>query len=68
MRAAADALVHFRRALELDPRHTPSMIEASAIHLGWGEGLEALRLARIASEREPRNVVPLVLAGLASSV
>jgi len=65
--AAKDALVHFRRALELDPGHTPSMIEASAIHLGWGEGLEALRLARIASAREPRNVVPLVLAGLASS-
>ena len=42
------------------------MIEASAIHLGRGEGPEALRLARMAAEREPRNAAPLVLAGLAS--
>ena len=65
-RAAADALGYFRRVLELDPGHTPSMIEASAIHLGRGEGLEALRLARMAAEREPRNPAPLVLAALAS--
>jgi spermidine synthase len=65
-RAAADALGHFRRVLELDPGHTPSMIEASAIHLGRGEGPEALRLARMAAEREPRNAAPLVLAALAS--
>jgi spermidine synthase len=64
---AADALLHFRRALELDPGHTPSLIEASAIHLGRGDGQEALRLARIAAKREPGNVAPLVLAGLASS-
>jgi spermidine synthase len=66
-RAAADALLHFRRALELDPGHTPSMIEASAIHLGRGNGPESLRLARSAAEREPRNAVPLVLAAMALS-
>jgi spermidine synthase len=65
--AAADALSHFRRALELDPGHTPSLIEASAIHLARGDGEEALRLARIAVEREPQNVIALVLAGLASA-
>jgi spermidine synthase len=64
--AAADALVHFRRALELDPGHTPSMIEASAIYLGRGDAPEALRLARMAGERDPGNVAPLVLAALAS--
>ncbi|HKZ06290.1 MAG TPA: fused MFS/spermidine synthase [Methylomirabilota bacterium] len=61
------ALGHFRRALELDPGHTPSLIEASAIHLARGDGEEALRLARKAVEREPESVTPLVLAGLASS-
>lgn len=66
-RSAADALIQFRRALELDPGHTPSMIEASAIHLARGDGSEALRLARIAVAQEPRSVAPLVLAGLASS-
>ena len=66
-RSAPDALIQFRRALELDPGHTPSMIEASTIHLAQGDGSEALRLARIAVAREPRSVAPLVLAGLALS-
>lgn len=65
--AVPEALAHFRRALELDPGHTPSLIEASAIHLARGDGEEALRLARVAVAREPQNVTPLVLAGLASA-
>lgn len=65
--AVSDALTHFRRALELDPGHAPSLLEASAIHLTRGDGEEALRLARKALEREPQNVTALALAGLASS-
>jgi tetratricopeptide (TPR) repeat protein len=62
-----DALEHFQRALQRDPRHRPSMLWAGTAHLRLSRPGEALRLAKAVLDRDPRDVEALVLAGLAST-
>ena len=61
-----DALAQFRRALQVDPRHTPSALWGAAVSLKLGRPSEALQLARGVLDREPRNLEALVLGGYAS--
>jgi spermidine synthase len=61
-----EALAHFQRALQLDPRHTSSMLGAGLAHIRLGRPAVALGLARKALNAEPRNVQAFYLAGRAS--
>lgn len=60
-----DALVHFQRALQLAPEHTPATLAASAVYLRLGRPSTALDLARQVVAREPVNANAFFLAGLA---
>jgi spermidine synthase len=62
-----DALVQFRRALELEPNYTAAMLGSGQASYGLGRPADALGFARTALAREPRNVDALYLAGLAAA-
>lgn len=61
-----EALAHFRRALERDPDHALSLLQASATSLNLGWPADALSLAKRAIQRQPRSAEALLLAGLAA--
>lgn len=64
--ALEDALIHFNRALQLDPEHTPSILGANAVYLRLGRPSMAMDLAQKLLAREPLNATALFQAGLAS--
>ncbi len=64
--APADALVHFDRALALEPAHVASALGASTAALQLGRFADALAFARRALAREPARPTALFLAGAAS--
>jgi tetratricopeptide (TPR) repeat protein len=63
----SEALVHFQRALALDPAYTPALLGSGKVFLRGGQYADALARAEQALAREPRNVEALVVAGLASA-
>ncbi len=60
-----DARAHFRRALELDPEHTPSLLGISSASVRLGDQLEAIKYTQQVLDHEPGNVEALFLEGLA---
>jgi tetratricopeptide (TPR) repeat protein len=64
--APAEALVHFERALALDPVHVPSAAAASMAALMLGRHADALAHAERALAREPREPQALFFAGVSS--
>ena len=62
-----DALVHFVRALEIDPRHTPSALGAGRSDLRLGRWVAALAQADGVLVREPRNSAALFVAAVATA-
>ena len=61
--APEDALAHFARALELEPDHKPTLLEASNVHLRLGRPDQALALAQRALDRGPLRARTLYLLG-----
>src|SRR5438132_479375 len=61
--AMDDALAHFRQALTLDPRHRPSLLEASSLYLWLGRPDDALPLAYRALDQGPLRARTLYLVG-----
>jgi spermidine synthase len=64
--APADALVHFEKALALDPAHIASALSASTAALQLGRHADALAFARRALAQNPAQPAALFLAGAAS--
>jgi len=62
-----DALVHFVRALEIDPRHIPSALGAGRSDLRLGRWAAALAQADGVLAREPRNSAALFVAAVATA-
>ncbi len=62
-----DALVHFARALELDPGHIPSALGAGRAELRLGHWSAALAGANGVLAREPRNSAALFVAAVATA-
>jgi len=62
-----DALVHFTRALELDPRHIPSALGAGRSEFRLGHWSAALAYADGVLAREPRNGAALFVAAVATA-
>ncbi|MCZ6778578.1 MAG: fused MFS/spermidine synthase [Acidobacteria bacterium] len=63
--ALEEALAHFRRALELDPQHTPSLMGMGAVHVKLDLLPEARRFTRQVLEHGPVNADALILGGVA---
>jgi tetratricopeptide (TPR) repeat protein len=62
-----DALVHFTRALQIDPRHTPSALGAGRSEFQLGRWPAALGHADGVLAREPGNSAALFLAAVAAA-
>jgi len=66
-RAMAEAVAHYRRALDGDPTHVPSLLGLSTIMFEIGSYEEAFGAAQKALAREPRHGRALYLAGVSAS-
>jgi len=62
-----DALVHFTRALELDPRHVPSSLGAGRSEFRLGHWSAALAHADGVLAREPGNSAAMFVAAVATA-
>jgi spermidine synthase len=62
-----EALVHFQRALALDPTYVPALVGSASVSFRLGQHREALATIQQALAREPRNVDALLIAWLAST-
>ena len=66
-RVLKDALPHFKRALEIDPQHTPSLVRMSAVSTRTGNPTQGLQIAQRALAEEPQNPDALYWAGRAAA-